>query len=299
MATTNNITTTYVGKDSGQFISTVLQSGVTLGTPKVTIHQNVNYRQRITQIETSGLIADATCAFTPVGTIDQTEVWLDVKKLEVNLELCKNDYYQDFVGEGTGAWGSLANGAFLRYLSARIGADVADDMETKVWQGVAGAGSFDGFETLALADATVVDVATPIAPVAATIKAEIRRGIALANLDILGKEDLYIYMSKSSYQALVEANNDAAQSACGENCIAVDGIKVFRANGMVAGSYMIARQSNLHFGTWASADQNRLSVIDQEPLDGSDNMNFVMKFFAGCQIGIGAEVVHYDGASIA
>ena len=48
MATTNNITTTYVGKDSGAFISPVLNAGVTLGTPTVTRHNNVNYRSRIT-----------------------------------------------------------------------------------------------------------------------------------------------------------------------------------------------------------------------------------------------------------
>ena len=114
MATTNNITTTYVGKDTKQFISPVVHAGVTLGSPNVKIYNNVNYKSRITALASSGLIKDATCDFDATGTIDQTEVWLAVKKLEVNLALCKNDYYADFIGEDTGAWGPLNNGAFLR-----------------------------------------------------------------------------------------------------------------------------------------------------------------------------------------
>ena len=59
MATTNSITTTYIGADSGAFISPVLQSGITLGTPNVTIHNNVNYSQRITTVAATGLVQDA------------------------------------------------------------------------------------------------------------------------------------------------------------------------------------------------------------------------------------------------
>jgi len=296
MATTNNITTTYVGKDSGAFISSVLKAGTTLGTPRVTIHNNVNYKSRLTQLELSGLIKDATCAFDATGTIDQTEVWLNVKKLEVNLELCKNDYYADFIGENTGAWGALNNGAFLRYLTSRIGAHVADNMETVVWQGVAGAGQFDGYQTLFAADATVIDVSGT--PTSSVIAVELRKGTAaMTNKDVLAASDCYIYAGNGIYQMLMEANNDKANaSPCGENCISFDGIKVFNAQGMSSNNYAITRQSNLHFGTWVASDLNRIAVIDQEPHDGSDNMNFVMKWFAGVQHGIGAEVVYYIGA---
>ena len=296
MATTNNITTTYVGKDSGAFISTVLQSGVTVGTPRVKIHNNVNYKYRINQLELSSLIKAATCDFDATGTITQTEVWLNVKKLEVNLALCKNDYYADFIGENTGAWGALNNGAFLRYLTSIIGAFVADANETMVWQGVDGAGAYDGFETLFLADATVIDVPTPIVLDATNIASELRRGTKLANQTVLQKSDTYIYMGNQAYQVFMQSNNDKGNaSPCGENCVTFDGIKVFNAHGMTTNAYAIAQQSNLHWGSWMTSDLNRIAVIDQEPLDGSDNMNFVMKYFAGVQHGIGAEITFYSG----
>ena len=296
MATTNNITTTYAGKRSGAFISTVLKAGATIGTPRVTLHNNVNLSMIINQLELSSLIKGATCDFDPTGTIDQTEVILAVKKLEVNLQLCKNDYYVDFVGENTGAWGPIADGAFLRYLTERIGGFVADANETMIWQGVDGADAFDGFETLMGADATVVDVITPVALTASNIGAELRRGTLVANPDILSKSDTYIYMGSQAYQVLQESNNDKGNAnPCGENCISFDGIKTFRAPGMKPTTYVIASQSNLHSGSWVTSDLNRISVIDQEPLDGSDNVNYVMKYFGGVQIGIGAEIVLYAG----
>jgi len=291
MATTNNITTTYIGKDSKEFISPILSAGKTLGVPGVTIKQNVNYRSRITKLALSGLIQDATCEFDASGTIDQTELWLSVKELEVNLSLCKSDYYNDFIGEDVS---SSPNSAFLSYLLGEIGGSVADAVETMVWQGTDVSDSFEGFETKFAADVTVVDVSTPIAPVAATIIAEIRRGTAVANPDVLQASDALIYMGSGVFQALKEANNDKGNAApCGEDCLSIDGLQVFYAPGMKAGSYAIAQKSNLFFGTWNT--NGSIATKDMSDVDLSDVIRFSMKFFAGTQVGYGAEVVYYAG----
>ena len=289
MATTNNITTTYIGKDSKEFISPILSAGKTLGTPAVTIKQNVNYKSRITKLALSSLIKDATCEFDATGTIDQTELWLSVKELEVNLSLCKSDYYNDFLGENPA---DSPNRAFLAYLLGEIGGNVADAVETMVWQGTDVADSFEGFETKFAADATVVDVSTPIALTAANVIAEIRRGTALANPDVLQASDTMIYMGSTAYQALKEANNDKGNAnPCGENCISIDGITTFYAPGMKAGSYAIAQKSNLFFGTWST--NGAIKTKDMSDVDLSDVIRFSMKWFAGTQIGYGAEVVYY------
>lgn len=292
MATTNSITTTYVGKDSGQFISPVLKSGLTLANPNVKIHNNVNYKSRITALALSDLIQESTCAFDATGTLTQTEVWLTVKKLEVNLELCKDDYYDDFIGENTGAWGPLNNGAFLRYLMAQIGGNIGDAMETMVWQGVDGTGAFDGFETLL----DTPDVVTT--PSVSTIIADMRATSAAANIDAIGKSDFYYYLSAQNYNYFMQATNDkyAAATACGEGCVQLDGIQVKLSPGMAATSIVAAQASNLHYGTWVNSDLNRVSVIDQEPLDGSNNMNFVMKWFGGTQIGYRGEIGYSSAA---
>jgi hypothetical protein len=291
MATTNNITTTYIGKDSKEFISPILTAGRTLGVPGVTIKNNVNYRSRITKIAMSGLIKDATCDFDPTGTIDQTEVWLAVKQLEVNLEICKSDYFDDFIGEAMGPADSLP-GAFLSYLLGEIGGNVADAIETMVWQGTNVADSFQGLETNFSGDSTVVDV-TGVTATASTIIAEVRKMTAVANKDVLAASDAYLYVSSASFQALKEAFNDKGNAApCGENCMNVDGLEIFYAPGMIASSMAIAQKSNLFFGTWANSDLQSVKTKDMSELL-EDNVRLAMSFFAGTQVGIGAEVVYY------
>lgn len=293
MATTNSITTTYVGKDSGQFISPVLKSGLTLANDGLTIRNEVNYKSRITKLALSGIIKDATCDFDPTGTVTQTESWLTVKLLEVNLQLCKNDYYPDFIGQDMFP-GSPMNQAFLQYLLIRIGETVADALETAIWQGVAGAGSFDGFETKFAADATVVDVSTPVAITSSNAISEARRALAAASASIIAKSDTYLYVGSTVYFALKQAYNSADAGAPNDReLVTVDGVKVFYAPGMKAGSMVVAQKSNLFFGTWASSDAQEIAVKDMKEVDLSDNIRFAMSFFAGVGYAYGAEVVYY------
>jgi hypothetical protein len=293
--TTNTINSTYIGKDSGAFISPVLLSGRTLGVPGVTIHRNVNYRSRITKISMSDLIKDATCDFDPTGTILQDEVWLEVKPLEVNLQICKADYWQDFIGENMGCKDPLPQ-AFLTYLIGQIGANVADSLEVMVWQGQDVANSFMGFEPRF--DAQSVPTATPVALTSGNIIAEIRRMMAAnpVNAQLSSKSDTYIYLSSNNYQLLREANNDKNNAApCGEDCLTVDGIKTFLAPGKSLVRMAYAQKSNLHFGTWENSDLTSVSVKDMtEFLE--KNIRFAMCFFGGTAIGLPNEVSYYIGA---
>jgi len=294
MATTLNINSTYVGTDAKHYITPIVRAGRTLGVPGVTIKNNVNYKTRLTKIQTAGLLKDATCAFDPAGTVDIDEVWLSVKALEVNVELCKLDFMQDFIGSDMGCDDPLPSD-FLNFLLMTIGGDVADSIEVMVWQGTAIANSFLGYEGIADASANVIKVGTPVAITATNVIAEIRRGIALAPTAILGKSDLLIYVGSKLFQILRESFNDKANAnACGEECVKVDGVSVFHAPGMSDGTYFIAQKSNMFFGTWNSSSLTSVKVKDMtEFLE--ENIRVGMCFFAGVQIGIDAEVVYYKG----
>jgi hypothetical protein len=55
-----------------------------------------------------------------------------------------------------------------------------------------------------------------------------------------------------------------------------------------------AQKSNLFFGTGLLADHNEVKLIDMADLDGSQNVRVVMRFTAGVQYGIGADIVLYS-----
>mgnify|MGYP006247238035 FL=1 len=71
------------------------------------------------------------------------------------------------------------------------------------------------------------------------------------------------------------------------------GIPMFVTSGLSTNSAVAARKSNLFFGTGLLDDRNEVKVIDMADLDGSQNVRFVMRYTAGVQVGVGADVVLY------
>ena len=73
-----------------------------------------------------------------------------------------------------------------------------------------------------------------------------------------------------------------------------DGVNLYPTSGLRDNCAMAARSSNLFFGTGLLDDRNEVRVIDMAENDGSQNVRIVMRYTAGVQIGVGADVVLYD-----
>ena len=72
-----------------------------------------------------------------------------------------------------------------------------------------------------------------------------------------------------------------------------EGINIFVAQGLASNKAVLAQSSNLFFGTGLLDDRNVVKVLDMADLDGSDNVRVVMRYTAGVQFGIGADIVYY------
>jgi hypothetical protein len=192
----------------------------------------------------------------------------------------------------------LPESAFMTYLIEHIGAAIADSNEKAIWQG--DVVTFEGFETKFRADASVIDVATPIAVDSSNVVQEIRRTIKSVPAKVYTNPDAIVYVSSSVYQALREANTDKIVSigVNGEEFYGVDGVKVEHAPGMNAGNMAISTKANLWFGTWFNSDQSKVKVLDMADLDGSENFRFIVSYFAGVEYGYGEEVGYYDFDSV-
>jgi hypothetical protein len=201
---------------------------------------------------------------------------------------------------------------FQEFLLAHVAAKAAQNNEISIWRGVnATAGQFDGFVTLATADATVIDVASPAAGGvnAGNVIAEMGKVVDAIPANLYGEEDLYLYVSQSVYRAYVRALGGFGASGLGAagfdakgnnqsfGDLMFDGVKIFVANGLANGYMMAAQKSNLYFGTGLLADHNEVKVIDMADIDGSQNVRIVMRFTAGVQYGFGSEIVLYTPAA--
>jgi hypothetical protein len=314
MATTTSITTTYAGEFAGKYISAALLSASTIENGGIEVKPNIKYKEVIKKIATDEIVKNATCDFDATSTVTLTERIIQPEEFQVNLQLCKKDFRSDWeaVQMGYSTFDTLPP-AFADFLLAHVAAKVAEKTEQNIWKGAtATAGEFDGFVTLATADATVLDVASPEAGgvTAANVIAEMGKVVDLIPATLYGKEDLYLYVSQSVARDYVRALGGFGASGLGANgtnnmgtqwwnngSLSFDGIKIFVANGMANDYMMAAQKSNLYFGTGLLADSQEVKLIDLADLDGSQNVRVVMRFTAGVQYGIGSEIVLYTPAA--
>ena len=307
MATTTSITTTYAGEFAGQYISAALLSANTIEQGGILVKPNVKYKEVIKTLDTDAIVKNATCDFSDTSTITLAERILQPEEFQVNLELCKKDFRSDWeaVQMGFSTFDNLPP-KFSDFLLAHVAAKVAQKNENNIWGGVnANVGEFDGFTTLAAADADVIDV-TGTSVTAANVITELGKIVDAVPSTLYGREDMFIYVSQNIARAYVRALGGFGASGLGAagtmaqgtqwyngGDLNFDGVKLFVANGLGDNKAMATYKDNLMFGTGLLSDHNEVKLLDMSDLDGSQNVRVVMRFTAGVQYGIGSDIVYY------
>ena len=299
---------TYAGEFSGKILGAALLSASTLDQGAVTIMPNVRYKSVLQVGAWANLVKGASCDFTATGTLTLTEKVLTTKELQVNAELCKQDMVQEWqaLEMGYSAYAEIPN-SFEEYVISRVAAEVANATETSIWGGASGADDYDGFQALALADGDVVDVAAA-AVTASNVIAELGKIVDAASASVLGKEDLTLYVSNHVARCYIRALGGFGTSGLGaagidnkgtswysnNTQLTFEGIPIFVANGMGTNKAMLTYKSNLFWGTGLMDDRNEVRFIDMADKDGSRNVRVIMRWTAGCQIGVGGDIVYYS-----
>ncbi len=310
MATTTSITTSYSGEAAGQFISPALLSGSTIANGGVTVKPNVKFKEVIKKLSTDAIVKDATCDFDATSTITMTERILQPEFQQVNLQLCKKDFINDWeaISMGYSAHHDLPP-SFSDYLISYVAAKVADRTERSLWAGdTSNNGQFNGITSIVAADAAL-PAAQEIAGTtvnSGNVIAELGSIVDAIPSTLYGEEDMFIYVSQNIARAYVRSlggfgasglgaagTNDQGTQWWNNGSLSFDGVKLFVANGLGDNDAIATTKSNLFFGTGLLADHNEIKVLDMADLDGSDNVRVVMRFTAGCQVGVIEDVVSY------
>jgi len=308
MATTTSISTSYAGESAGQYISAALLSGATLDNGLITVKPNIKFKEVLKKVSTDGLVKDAGCDFAPTSTLTLTERILQPDFQQVNLQICKADFHNDWeaVSQGYSAFDSLPP-SFSDFLIGHVAAKVAQRTEQSIWNGAAATdGQFGGFKELMLADADIIDVGAGAAVTAANVIDKIGLVVDAIPSTLYTSEDMLIYVSQNVARAYTRAlggfqatiggagtDNKGTQWYNGGG-LSFDGVKIAVANGLADDTMVAAEKSNLYFGTGLLSDQNEVKVIDMADIDGSQNVRVVMRFTAGVNYGIGSDIVLYS-----
>ncbi len=297
----------YAGEFAGKYLAASLLTAKTLDDAAITIMPNIKYKAAMKVGAFSNLVRSADCDFdSSTSGLTLTEKVITPTELQVNLQICKKELHADWEAAqmGYSAFDSLPP-LFSDFVIARVAAEVASATETSIWSGAAGEGNFDGFTALATADGTVVDVAQTTVN-AGNVVTELGKIVDAIPSAVYGADDLHIYVSQNIYRAYVRALGGFGASGLGANGydnkgnnqsldgLFFDGVKVYATSGLADDNAVAARSSNLFFGTGLLNDRNEVKVIDMSDIDGSQNVRVIMRYTAGVQIGIGADVVLYS-----
>tara|TARA_R110000868_G_scaffold56824_9_gene175948 strand:- start:77 stop:1045 length:969 start_codon:yes stop_codon:yes gene_type:complete len=307
------ITTTYAGEFAGQYIAAALLSAKTLDNKYVTIHPNVKYKEVIQKVAVDGIVQDASCDFTTSGSVALTEAVLVPKELQVNLQLCKQQFVASWeaLQLGYSAFDEIPKN-FNDYLISYVGGIVAQATEQSIWTGSASTnGQFGGFlpafsASIAAGGATAVLAAKSGSIIisgsvtATNVIDKINSVYQTIPNAVFGKEDLLIYVSSNvarAYQTALGGNANQSgfqtQMNVGEKPFNFQGIEIVLCPGMASNSIVAAQKSNLHFGTGLLSDYNEVRVLDMANIDGSQNYRIIMRYTGGTVFGIGQDIVYY------
>jgi hypothetical protein len=301
-----SITTTYAGEFAGKYIAAALLSARTLDNGYITIMPNVKYKAVIQRIAVDSIVNDASCDFVTSGTVALTERILEPKELQVNLELCKQEFIDSWeaLQLGYSAFDSIpAN--FTDFLVSYVGGKIAEATEVSIWQGNSATnGQFQGIYN-ELSSSVVAGGVN--APVTSSASGSITSANVLSALNALvdaipatvyGKEDIYIYLptnvAKAYQQSLgggsAGANGYNNMMNVGEKPMNFNGVELALCPGLPASAMVAAQKSNLFFGTGLMSDYNQVKVLDMADLDGSQNFRVIMRYTADTVFGIGNDV---------
>ena len=317
LATAVNITTTYAGEFAGEYIAAALLSASTIDDGGLTVKANIAFKEVIKKLATGALVSPASCDFTPNSSVTLTERIIQPVELQVNLQLCKYDFVNDWESQSMGyGLGQTLPPKFSDFLIAHVASEVAQNTEFCIWQGDTAAGtnnSFDGFEKLIAASAAAGDI--PAGQQVAAIAGGLNAGNIIAELSkvvdaipaqLYGKEDLFIYVGSAAAKFYVQALGGFAANGLGANGVSnmgtqwwnngsltVNGVKIFVSPGLSANKMYAAQRSNLYFGTGLLNSTQEVKVLDMSDLDASNNVRMVMRFTSAVQFGIASDIVEY------
>jgi hypothetical protein len=309
------ITSTYAGEAASGYIAAALLSANTLDKKLVSIMPNVKYKSVIQKLDVSGIVQDASCDFSTSGSVAISERILEPKELQVNLQLCKQEFVDSWeaLQLGFSAFDEIPKN-FNDFLISYVGGKVAEATETAIWQGTNINGSFLGFESALSASVAAGGAGAVLAAkdngtgalisgsiTSANVIAVLEDVVATIPATVYGKTDLVLYVGTGVAKAYQQSQAGGASGAngwnnqfnVGEKPYNFNGIEIVLCPGMSASKIVAAQKSNLFFGTGLMSDFNEVRVLDMANIDGSQNYRIVMRYTAGTQFGIGSDIVYY------
>ena len=190
--------------------------------------------------------------------------------------------------------------AFEDYVIGHVAGLVGQQVENNIWNGTtATSGQFTGFCTDTVGtfvtdgDVVDVDLGAGSAYDKDTIVTHLESVIDALPTQVVSHPDFAIYLNPKSlfyYMQKLGAQGYANDYQANEKPANIYGYPIYACPGIPDEVIVGTHSSNLNFGSNILTNLTEVNVIDRSPIDGSDNVRFVMRYSAGVQHGVGGDI---------
>ena len=206
----------YAGELALPYIHAALLTGDTIANRYVTVKENVKYKAVLKKLASSGLVKAAGCDFdNSTSTLTLSEAVLTVTDLMTNVQVCKDQFAQDWeaMQTGRGFINDVIPANFTDFLISYLAGKISEQIEFNLWVGnfsgsAGGASGYTAFNGLL----KVISDAKSGTPdyncstlTAANIMSVIDATVAVIPSSIMGSPNTKCYMSRKTFQLYMQA----------------------------------------------------------------------------------------------
>jgi len=300
LAFTDN--TTFYGIDAEGFYSAALLTGKSSSTFKLV--PNVKSKIKLAKLDLGNILQDADCTFSATGEGALAQKSFEVEPIKINLSYCKRTFETDYLSQLMRPGSNNAEvmpATVEAYLLAQVAKQTSNDLEKIVWEGDTASATYplmraDGLTKKLLADAAVIDIATPAALTVGNIVAKLGLVYDAIPAQLINKEDLAIFVGSAAWKLYKQALATASAETNfmqNYNELFYLGVPVLEAPGMAANQIVAAQRSNLVFLTDLVSDFEEVQVLPQGNVTGEPTVRMVGEFKFGVDYIYGSEIVLY------
>lgn len=294
MSTSLTVTSNYTGALAGEIFVQAFKKADTIAKNAITVLPNVIGSAFLPKLtHSAGLVAYA-CGWDPTGTVVYNEKTLETKKFSIQLELCKDEFFQTFQAKAAGfqsADNEIPTDIQTAILQALVDNQAAV-VDNAIWNGDNTTNSVNGLFRQFTADTAVVKV-SGVTITKSNVVDEIAKVYDAIIPEVEGDEDLVLLVSKNVAKAYKQAQAEMGlNTTVGDKELNYLGLRIESMSAFPNNRMVCARVKNLGFGTALLADHNEVRISDDEArLDG--NVRAKMTFTLGAGYSFGEEIVYY------
>jgi hypothetical protein len=300
LAFTDN--TVFAGIDAEGFYSAALLTGKSTSTFKLI--PNVKSKIKLAKLDLGNILQDADCTFSATGEGTLSQKSFEVEPIKINLSYCKRTFETDYLSQLMRPGSNnpeVMPAAIENYLLDQVAKQTSNDLEKITWAGDTASATYplmraDGLIKKFLADASVIDVATPVALTSANIVAQIGRTYDAIPATVISKDDLVIYLGTAAWKLYKQAlANASSETNFMQNYAELFylGVPVLEAPGLPVNRMVAAQKSNLVLLTDLVSDFEEVQVLPQGNVTGEPTVRMVGEFKFGVDYIYGSEIVLY------